>query len=254
MRLVLALLLVAALAQAAPLKVERAPVDLLHAERLDITERFELVRAELVRAPIGSTRITGVEITEIMTPASTYVNRDHWTYSVTLRERLPDGVTAGVFDVRLLSNGDASTVRLVQAVANPLLQEGARVTFDLGTDLPAAQLLVVQVREIPQGPVFELTSAINADLLYVWKDGAQNENPTLELTLGETGTFVVTNGDGTSAHNFQILDGSADPPTTPNLNDLGDQETLTWTPSETGTFVYHCQYHPTMKGDIEVTP
>lgn len=254
-RWVFALLMVAALARAAPLTVEKAPVDLLHAERVDITERFEIVRIELATSTLGARATGDVEIGETLPPANTDLSLGEWSYAVVLREREPDGVPEGVFEVRLtLAGQPAGEVRLVQRAANELVQEGATVRFGLGDALPAAPLLVVSVREIPQGPVFELTTALNSSFAYVWQDEDSVQNATLRLRVGLTATFVAINGEATSPHNLQILDGSNSPPTTPDLLNVGDEETLAWTPPSTGTFVYRCQYHSnTMQGRIEVT-
>lgn len=241
------------MARATPLEVAHAPVDLLHAERLDITERFELVRVEVGEALVGSTRLDGIEISEVMTPATTFVSRGHWTYSVTLRERDPDGVPEGVFDVQLAFQGaPMRAVRLVQNVSDPLLQEGARVTFDLGPAMPSSPLFVLSVREVAIGPIVTLASAIDTALMYVWRDGAQNENPTLHFHMGDDVTFVASNGDGTSPHNLQIPDGGEPMPATEDMINAGDEQSLAWTPPAPGSYHYECHYHPTMKGTIEV--
>lgn len=250
----LGLLLVAALAEAAPFVVEPTPIDLLHAERVDLTERFELVSLATERALVGSTKLDGVEISELMTPATTHVSRGHWTHTVVLRERTPDAVPLGAFDVMLKLDGRAAhTVRLAQNVSNPILAEGARVTFDLGFDLPPAPLFVLTMTQAPIGQTVTLTSAINEDLLYVWRDGAQNENPTIQLTTGVPVTFEITNGDGTSPHNLQIPGGGDPMPESEDVVELGDETTLAWTPPAAGTYVYECRYHDTMRGTIEVT-
>ena len=256
MRTLLALVVVAAaFARAAPLEVDRAPVELLHAQRLDLTERFEIVSVELARASLDARHAGAVELSEALLPTTTAVARGEWTYSLTLREREADGVREGAFDVTLeLHGARLGTLRLAQNVANPLAHEGARVTFAAGHALPAAPLFVVQMREVPRGAVFELASAITTGFEYVWRDAAQADNPTLAMRDGETATFLLSNGDGTSPHNFQVLDGSSPPPTTADMPELGDQATLSWTPPGRGRFPYQCQYHPTMSGAIEVTP
>lgn len=246
--------MVAAVARAGSIQVEQAPVDLLHAQRVDITDRFEIVRLELAPSLIDARPSSPVEMSEIMPPAHTALRFGDWAYTVTMRERAADGVNEGVFDVRLdLAGETIGIVRIVQGLENPLLQEGVSVMFDVGHALPPAPLLVVSVREIPQGPVIHLTSAINAQFQYVWHDDAGAENPTIALSTGEAALFVVTNGEGTAPHNFRINDGTNPPPTTPDVVDIGDEESLVWTPPSAGTFQYLCQYHPTMKGNIEVT-
>lgn len=254
MRWVLALLMVATLARAGSIQVERAPIDLLHAQRVDITERFEIVRIEIGASTMQARASENVEMGETLPPAQTALGLGDWSYTVVMRERDPHGVPEGLFEVTLELAGETlGAVRLVQASANALVEEGATVRFGLGKDLPAAPLFVISVRELPQGPTFELASALNSGFEYVWRDDAQVENPSFSLTLGLDATFVVTDGDGTSPHNFQIVDGTGSPPTTPDIIDIGDEESLTWTPAAAGTYPYRCQYHPTMQGNIEVT-
>lgn len=255
MRWLLALLLVASLARAAPLWVEQARVDLLHAERVDITERFEVVRIVLARSAFDARASGAVEIGEAMPPAHTDLELGEWSYALTMRERTPDGVAEGVFEVQAeLAGARVGSVRLTQALANPLVQEGATVRFGLGQTLPPAPLVLVRVQEVAQGPVLELTTALNASFAYVWHDEDGAQNATLGLRVGRAATFVAVNGEATSPHNLQILDGTSPPPTTPDLMNVGDEESLTWTPRSVGTFVYRCQYHSnTMQGRIEVT-
>lgn len=252
MRLLLALLLVAAVARAATLQVGHAPIEMLHAERVELTERFELVRIEMAKALVGSTRLDAIEISEAMTPAGTPVSRGHWTYVVTLQEAAPDAAPEGAFDVTLSVPGARErVVRLVQDVSDPLLPEGARVSFDLGWELPEQPLFVLTLVEVDTGPIFELTSGVDGDLQYVWTmDG--EENPTIHAAADEEVTFTITNGDGTVPHNLRVLDGSDPPPTSENVDELGETATLEWTPPAPGSYVYECRYHPTMSGIIEV--
>lgn len=246
--------MVAAVARGASLQVDHAPFDLLHAQRVDITDRFEIVRLELSPSAIEGRGSAPVEINEALPPARAASVSGGWAYTVVMRERAADEVSEGVFDVTLeLAGETVGIVRLLQDVQNPLAQEGATVIFSLGATLPDAPLLVVSVREIPQGRVIHLASAVNAALEYVWQDEAGVENPTFALSTGEATLFVITNGDGTSPHNFRIQDGTDPPPTTPDIVDVGDEESVAWTPPRAGSYSYLCQYHPTMKGNIEVT-
>lgn len=196
MRVLLALLLVAAAARAGTLHVGQAPIEMLHAQRVDLTERFELVRIELAKTLVGARRLDGAEISEAMTPAGTPLSRGHWTYVVTLQEATPDAAPSGAFDLTLSVPGARGRpVRLVQNVSDALLQEGARVSFDLGRDLPPQPLFVLTL--VKATPQFELTSGVDGDLQYVWTAGTE-ENSTLPAAAGEEIAFTITNGDGTA--------------------------------------------------------
>ncbi len=87
-------------------------------------------------------------------------------------------------------------------------------------------------------------------------DGATN--PTLEVGVGETITFVIVN-DGVAIHNMRIAgvddewDSEDDFVSAPDLFLGGDEGTLTFTFDEPGTFKYRCDFHPiVMVGQISV--
>lgn len=262
--MVLAAVLVAG---AAPvLVVPNSGLDTVYAERLTLPSRFEVAHTEtapaLLDRPALGTEAAPAELTEAMAPAGTAVPRGHWTYTATVRERAADAVAAGNFTVTIVLDGTPrGTVVLGQAVANPLLAEGARVAFDLGPDPLLAPLLVLEVRPLLKpGEVPTLRSFMDSDLNYRWKgSGGDIEgvvNPGLEATMGAEFTVVAVNGDGTAAHNLRIKDADGDVVAgpTPDLVDLNDQATLAWTPTAPGTYTYECKYHATtQRGTIAVT-
>lgn len=257
MRLVLALLLVAAIAQAAPYQVGQSAIEMVRAERLAITDRFISTATQTAIALVDAPAAGPAEIGEVPATGSTGVRAGSWAYTVELRERLPDSVPGGEFDVTLVA-GDrsAGTVRIRQDAPNPRVSESARATFDIGAELPPSSIFVVTVREVRVVIQQPLVSAVNGDLDYVWRASAtaSEDNPTITLASSEELLLLVSNGDGTTRHNVQVLDGSEPPPESADVEDLGDETRMSWVPPRAGSYVYQCEYHrQSMIGRIEVT-
>lgn len=66
-----------------------------------------------------------------------------------------------------------------------------------------------------------------------------------EVAVGDT--VVVTNTDATP-HTWTSEDGTFD------SGSIGTDESFEFTFTEAGTFSYHCNFHPSMTGQITVTP
>lgn len=96
-------------------------------------------------------------------------------------------------------------------------------------------------------------------------DATTSVTPNLYLMLGDSLTLTVTDTNN-GAHPFHIVDqltsGVGGYDSDNRLLEVGisDQglkatsgsETVTWTPSQAGTYYYVCQYHPTMAGEVHV--
>ena len=78
------------------------------------------------------------------------------------------------------------------------------------------------------------------------------ENPTLELTVGRTYDLVWENADG-QPHNFEILDGDGEVLVeTDVVGERGESQSVSFEASEE-MVAYHCGPHPTsMRGEIDL--
>jgi hypothetical protein len=238
-------------------------IDTLAAERLRLDERFLLDDITLAQAvvslPAVGTSDQPAPMTPAYTPAGTAVQGGDWTYTATVRERSNGSVPKGEYDVELFQDGRlVGDAYLAQNVSNPMLTEGARVTFDLGSNqAPDAPLFLLRIMPtIPGQAPIRLTSALDGSLDYVWQADDGADNPTLSDRAGEQIVLRAVNGDGTATHALGITDanGNLVAGWTPDLTNRGDTQDLPWTPGAAGTYHYQCRYHPTMKGDIQVSP
>jgi plastocyanin len=255
-RFLLAIVLVASVASGAPILVtSNTSLDVVHAERLDVTARFEVSDIALTIAPLDAPASGTVEITEAMTPGGTAVQAKHAVYTATVREREPASVASGLFLVELArDDGAAAAVLLAQNVSDPAAREGARIAFDVGAPAGAA-LFTLVVREAPEGSLqVDLTSGFDAALNYVWKGPDGTVNPDVSSTTGREIRFHIVDGEGTSPHNIRVKDADGRVVAGPSqdIENAGDEETLAWTPSAPGTYHYECRYHSTMKGQVTI--
>lgn len=260
--LALCVLAAGALVRAAVEVEPNESLDTAFAERVSLAHRFEVTATELGRAPLDLPAIgtpgAPAEIAEAPAPAGTAVRRDNWTYTVTVLEREADTVKSGRFEVHLLWNSrEVGVVHVQQNVSNPLLREGARVTFDLGATRPEAPLFLVRVHVIvPEGASYRLKSVIDVDAATKWQgvggDIDGKINPALNGTAGLPMEIRIENGDG-ATHNLLVRD--PDGETVARSDDIGlnERAELTWTPEGAGAYSYECEYHSdTMTGDIDV--
>lgn len=255
--------LVAALADADPILVAPRALDLLFAERVDVTDAFDVTATALeishVPLPARGTPEAPVEMTEVLTPARTDVAAGHWTYTAHVIERESESAASGLWDVTLLANGERfGPVRVSQNLSDPHLPEGARVTWDLGAERPATRQLVVIAVPVPPDVGYRLRSEVDATLAPRWKGvGGAIEGQTNPTLLGDVDVempIVASNGDGTP-HRLLVRDagGAVVAGPTATLSNPGDEVVLRWTPSAPGTYSYECDFHSTsMTGSIDI--
>jgi plastocyanin len=90
--------------------------------------------------------------------------------------------------------------------------------------------------------------------VYAWIDNSTGKtNPTLKVLANANNTIMILNPTDTK-HEL-IIDTGAD--VLPSSDDIAPHGTgqLAFSPNMTGTFTYHCAYHPfTMKGTIQIVP
>jgi plastocyanin len=90
--------------------------------------------------------------------------------------------------------------------------------------------------------------------VYTWIDNSTGKtNPTLKVSANANNTIMIQNPTDTK-HEL-IIDTGAD--VLPSSDDIAPHGTgqLAFSPNMTGTFTYHCAYHPfTMKGTIQIVP
>jgi len=90
--------------------------------------------------------------------------------------------------------------------------------------------------------------------VYAWIDNSTGKtNPTLKVFANANNTLTIQNPTDTK-HEL-IIDTGAD--VLPSSDDIAPHGVgqLTFSPNMTGTFTYHCAYHPfTMKGTIQIVP
>jgi plastocyanin len=65
----------------------------------------------------------------------------------------------------------------------------------------------------------------------------------------KVGTRVVWTNTGAVAHTVTADDGKSF-----DSGSIGPKATFAFTPTEIGTFAYHCTFHPWMKATLTVTP
>jgi plastocyanin len=88
--------------------------------------------------------------------------------------------------------------------------------------------------------------------VYAWIDNSTGKtNPTLKVLANANNTITIQNPTDTK-HEL-IIDTGAD--VLPSSDDIAPHGVgqLAFSPNMTGTFTYHCAYHPfTMKGTIQI--
>ncbi|MFA5861353.1 MAG: hypothetical protein WDA16_06615 [Candidatus Thermoplasmatota archaeon] len=238
-------------------------------------EEDPVAMSETASVPLAGTVSTAIANTALVT--------DHWTYTVLLQETGPDKALPGNYSVSLEVSGvDLGTVYLVKirhvdaiitpligktpvpAVDDPVVPVGARVTFDLGRDRPAAPTFILRVSYLDMLTYhLKSTQDVNSGAFYWVGVGGDIDgvtDPKLSGHVGEAMRIIITQGDGQAPHNLLIKkdkdtddkDAIAGP--TADISNLGDEQSLVWTPSAVGAFLYACAYHhPTQDGPAVVT-
>ncbi len=95
--------------------------------------------------------------------------------------------------------------------------------------------------------VKEVTSGV-----YRWINGSNGaDNPTLKVFANANNVIKIQNPTDTK-HELIIDTGADVLPSSDDISPNGSGQ-LSFNPTTTGTFSYHCAYHPyTMKGTVEV--
>jgi plastocyanin len=90
--------------------------------------------------------------------------------------------------------------------------------------------------------------------VYAWIDNSTGKtNPTLKVFANANNTISIQNPTDTK-HELIIDTGSDVLPSSDDIAAHGVGQ-LAFSPNMTGTFTYHCAYHPfTMKGTIQIVP
>ena len=90
--------------------------------------------------------------------------------------------------------------------------------------------------------------------VYAWIDNSTGKtNPTLKVSANANNTISIQNPTDTK-HELIIDTGSDVLPSSDDIAPHGVGQ-LAFSPNMTGTFTYHCAYHPfTMKGTIQIVP
>src|SRR6266487_1531752 len=90
--------------------------------------------------------------------------------------------------------------------------------------------------------------------VYAWIDNSTGKtNPTLKVSANANNTISIQNPTDTK-HELIIDTGSDVLPSSDEIAPHGVGQ-LAFSPNMTGTFTYHCAYHPfTMKGTIQIVP
>jgi plastocyanin len=88
--------------------------------------------------------------------------------------------------------------------------------------------------------------------VYAWIDNSTGKsNPTLKVVANSNNTITIQNPTDTK-HELIIDTGADVLPSSDDINPHGTGQ-LAFSPNMTGTFTYHCAYHPfTMKGTIQI--
>src|SRR3989442_3519964 len=90
--------------------------------------------------------------------------------------------------------------------------------------------------------------------VYTWIDNNTGKtNPTLKVSANANNTITIQNPTDTK-HELIIDTGSDVLPSSDDIAPHGVGQ-LAFSPNMTGSFTYHCAYHPfTMKGTIQIVP
>lgn len=266
----LALLAITGFAAASALTVKhRQETASLHAERFSIGELFVLdqttLSPTLAAAEPAGVLGSPVEMASGVPTANTRLTRDHWQYAVRVKEALAGGVTGGQFTVELSVDGVfRSLVYVSQSTNEPSTAstEGVQVVFDLGLSIQPSSLYFVQVKPYtPPGQTIAhtLRSGMDGNNAYAWFGANGALEPTITLAMGNALALTAKNDDTSTnlaPHNIGIKSGTAlaDPPGfSGRVDTIGEEATITWTPTAAGTYTYVCEFHGSMVGTITVT-
>tara|TARA_B110000914_G_C15423120_1_gene427570 strand:- start:259 stop:951 length:693 start_codon:yes stop_codon:yes gene_type:complete len=188
-------------------------------------------------------------------PSTTTTTVTQFTLAVTAAEGGGVSSTGGTYD-------DGTSVTIT-ATAN----EGYRFTGWEGSDSTSESLTVTLNSDQTYQALFELIP-VSVYTISVSAQGSSNyiltgddangsvsgNDPSVSLKVGDTLNFNV-NAQG---HPFYLIKTSDGGFGSSNLidgvsNNGTVSATVSWTPTEAGTYYYICEYHPSMLGTITVT-
>ena len=188
-------------------------------------------------------------------PSTTTTTVTQFTLAVTAAEGGGVSSTGGTYD-------DGTSVTIT-ATAN----EGYRFTGWEGSDSTSESLTVTLNSDQTYQALFELIP-VSVYTISVTAQGSANyilsgddangsvtgNDPSVSLKVGDTLNFNV-NAQG---HPFYLIKTSDGGFGSSNLidgvsNNGTVSATVSWTPTEAGTYYYICEYHPSMLGTITVT-
>lgn len=171
-------------------------------------------------------------------------------------------------------NEDAGTVTVERAVEGSTAMEHEEGTEVFGGYVPPgtsitgedvnvcgqlpAQIATPTPTDGGDAATVEIADGDTIDMGDNFFDVDGNQNPTLQVTAGETLTLTLDNL-GTAIHNLRIDGGDGEYDTdddfvsSPDLVMSGEEATIEFSFDSPGTFIYRCDFHPTdMLGTVEV--
>ena len=194
-------------------------------------------------------------IEALFSQVSTATTVTQFTLAVTAAEGGGVSSTGGTYD-------DGTEVTIT-ATAN----EGYRFTGWEGSDSTSESLTITLNSDQTYQALFELIT-VSVYTISVTAQGSANyilsgddangnvtgNDPSVSLKVGDTLNFNVN----ASGHPFYLIKTSNGGVGSSNLidgvsNNGAESATVSWTPTEAGTYYYICEYHPSMLGTITVT-
>ena len=135
----------------------------------------------------------------------------------------------------------------MQLIPAAVAQENENATNNNNNSNNSTSTNKIMTNNIVQLSVKEVTSGV-----YKWINGSNGvDNPTLKVFTNANNIIKIQNPTDTK-HELIIDTGTDVLPSSDDISPNGSGQ-LTFNPNMTGTFTYHCAYHPyTMKGTIEV--
>lgn len=234
---------------------------------INVTEELKINSTQLTLAakdagPVGTDPSTAVTMGPVNPTTNTELKAGHWQYMVTF-EAVNTTTPNFVYKVDLQLNGIYLPSLYIQT--SPTVAPGVDLVtcvFDIGVDLHRTSAFLTLASKFG-APVVTLREYF----LNAWRDAFNNTepsgpNPNLTATVGETIRITILGKD--SLHNIAIYTpgyptGDVFPDNPDALvrsADVRPDQTasITWTPTATGTYIYICEYHPSMMvGNLVVT-
>ncbi|MBI5378131.1 MAG: cupredoxin domain-containing protein [Thaumarchaeota archaeon] len=116
--------------------------------------------------------------------------------------------------------------------------------------LTVDNLMMVKNTQTPEAKTIEV-SVKEVDEVYKWSD-SDGTNPTINLVVNTDNVLQITNPTDVK-HEFVIESNGEELAASGDIAPDGSGK-MSFTPTTSGVFGYHCEYHPdTMKGTINVS-